>query len=844
VVFGRRDANDNLILGAPSDIAVLSNPQSLEQAYTQANSGAGPYTTTITVTTTGHGLVTGNYIVAANATGSLGTQIEGVFQVTVLSSTQFTYTVTTANIVGAGNLDWARAESVRLEFSIPSECESTAQGWFYQIYRSGQQDVDVGIFSDFKLIEEKTLSSAELTARVAFYIDDVDDILLGSELYTNENTREGELQANFRPPLCDDLALYKNHAIYGRATTRQLVAFDLVDPTKLANGDYILVTSDVTVKRYVARTGVGNSTVIGTGSSSSGLLVTYTSHGLSNGDTVYVSLVVGAGLAVGTYYVVSAAANTFKLSLTSGGAAIAYTAETQIYFEGVTNGTYPIFQLSQSSSASVRLRDTASGLIRAINRDSTSLVYGQYISGPQDVPGKMRLQAKGFIATVYVTANTTTAGTAFSPELTTSTGDTNAVKSTNDVLKHCFFSAKQGEPEAVPLVNFFAVGAKNKAILRVVALRDSLIIIKEDGIFRVTGDTVTNFVVTPLDTTVFCVAPDSVDIINNQVPLLSNQGVCLVTESSVAIISRKIESAIQPILGQADLAAQTTGVAYESERLYLLTTTEANTTTASITWAYNTLTDEWSSWDTLMLAAALGPADKLYYVSPDNRIYRERKQQTKLDFCGQNYDITVTSVSSDKTTAVIVMPALVTPEVGDVIVKGTNINRIKISPVNVGGTSYLVTFYRQSNLEAADTPILYARFESQVKFAPFHAGLVGRAKHFAQFQAHTRGDEITRADVFFTGDSYNGSESVTWYSQITRQGWGFFPWGFEPFGQPEGINLAIKSAPGPILRVYVPRFQARNSFIQAFIVHNDAAEQLELQAVSWSVRSYGERVSK
>jgi hypothetical protein len=843
VIFGRRDANDNLILSAPSSIVVLNN-NAIDATY--LGSGAGPYTITVT-TTSAHGLQTGNYV---NVTTAEAEAIEGISQVTVTSSTEFTYSVATAPSPNAGDLTFGISEKVRLIFGVPSECAATSQGWFYQLYRSGQQDVAIGIVSDFKMIEERTLTASEISNGFAIYDDDVDDILLGAELYTNENTREGELQANFRPPLCNDVALYKNHAIYAACTTRQLLAIDVVAPSNLATGNTVSFTSGATTRTYVARTGVGNTLTCSTSVANSGgaIQITINGHGLSAGWQVYISGATqssgaAAALADGYYFVKSPAANTFRISTSSGGADVSYTNEYHLYVEGVresVGGNY-IFTLSQSTSPSVQLRDTAEGLVKAVNRDTSSLLYAQYVSGANDVPGKMRFQSKGFIATVYAKASSSTAGLAFSPELPTTDG---TVKSTNDVLTHALFSSKLGEAEAVPLVNFFPIGSKNKAILRVAALRDSLIIVKEDGVFRLTGDSVFNFTVTPLDTTVFCVAANSLDVLNNTVTMLSQKGVCSISESAVGIITRKIEDAIQPIVGQTDLSAQTAGVAYESDGLYLLSTTEPTTTTKSKTYCYASDTDEWSSWDTLFTYAIVGPKDTIYYVGTDNIIYRERKLQSRIDYCGQNYSGTLVSVTSDKTGAVVTLPVGVIPQIGDALVYNGSISRISDPPTTAGGNDWNVVFYRQSAMVAGGAVILYSRYEAVIKFAPFHAGLVGRSKHFAQFQAHLRGDEVTRMTIYFTGDTYAGSESVDWVSQTIRAGWGLFPWGLEQWGQPDGINLAVGTGPAPIIRTYVPRFQARGTFIQAVLTHNEAAEAIELQAISWAVRSYGERVTK
>ncbi len=486
VIFGRRDANDNLILGAPSEVLVLDNSL-LSATYT--SSGGGPYTVTVT-TTNPHGLTSGAVVVTSGATD---TDANGTFTTTVTGATTFTYSVSSGDPT-SGSISVAVSRNTRLEASIPSEINSTAPGWFYQLYRSSQvSDVSTSIFSDFKLIDEKTLSSAEISAGVFFYNDDVDDILLGEELYTNQNSREGESQANYRAPKCDDLTLYKGNLIYGACTTRQLLQFNVIDASALASGDFVETKVDTTTRRYMARTGVGNQTVSASSiTSSSGLVVNYNAHGFANDDQVYVSNVTAGTLTAGTYYVVSKGTNTFKLSTTIAGSAVAFNSETGLDFQGtytkdtkitgkawvrasnvvtvtstahglssgflvyvtnsaggtpnVTAAVYqitvttvdaftfaetaandasgntldyepylPMFELDITASASLQLSKTARGLVKAINRDASSLIYASYISGISDIPGRIQTQNKGFTGAVYMRASSTGAGTAFSP---------------------------------------------------------------------------------------------------------------------------------------------------------------------------------------------------------------------------------------------------------------------------------------------------------------------------------------------------------------------------------------------------------------------------------------------
>ena len=841
VVFGYKDDNDNLILGAPSQINEIANNQIT--TATGAISGGGPYT--ITVTSTAHGLVTGQYLIFSDAesTGPIEEpNANGTYQITVTGANTFTYEVSSTPSGALTQLYYAFAMPVRLEITVPSEI-TTSLTWFYQVYRSSQQTISVGIFSDFKLITEQELSSAEISSNIAYFDDDIDDILLGAELYTNENSREGELQANYRPPLVDDVAFFKGHAIYAKATTRHLIDLAVIDTNSIATTDYIEVKSSLT-RRYVAQTGVGNQTVRATITSASGdIEITYNSHGFADGDSTHVDNISGS-LTAGTYYVINKTANTFEISLTKGGASASYTDETSCEVQGITEtvGDNPMFFLSEDTSASVRLRTTAEALTKAMNRDSSAEVYASYISGINDIPGKFRLQAKGFGTAISLSASDTTVALAFSPTFPTSFDSGTQVTSANEDLPHTFYSSKEQEPEAVPLVNRFPVGSENAAILRVAALRDSLIVLKQDGVWRITGDNPQNFSATLLDGTVICLASNSKDIINNQVAFLSNQGVCFVTESSVQILSREgIEDPIQPILGQAALATETAGIAYESERLYLLTTTKPNNPAASVTYAYNILTQEWSTWDRLFAGGVVGPGDKLFYIhKDDNDIQRERKNQDRTDYADQNHVATIDAINSLTVTATCTTTAF---QQGDMLIKDNVITHVDSVPELIAGNQYTFDVVSVNNLEVADTPTLYSRFERIIKLAPFHAGLVGRLKFFAQMSVHLRDNSMSKAEITFSGQTYGGSTVITWTSQTISAGWGSFPWGFEAWGQETGIELTTGTTPAPVMRIYIPPFQARNTFIQPIISHIQAGEPTNIQAFSFAVRPYGERLS-
>ena len=104
----------------------------------------------------------------------------------------------------------------------------------------------------------------------------------------------------------------------------------------LLNGVYQRPTDNTTarqtrgLRKAITTNRIAKGTTIGTGAavSASADTVTIASHGLSNGDKVYLLNNTAGGLSNDTtYYVVNSASGTFKLATTSGGTAIDVTAD-------------------------------------------------------------------------------------------------------------------------------------------------------------------------------------------------------------------------------------------------------------------------------------------------------------------------------------------------------------------------------------------------------------------------------------------------------------------------------------------------------------------------------------
>jgi hypothetical protein len=275
----------------------------------------------------------------------------------------------------------------------------------------------------------------------------------------------------------------------------------------------------------------------------------------------------------------------------------------------------------------------------------------------------------------------------------------------------------------------------------------------------------------------------------------------------------------------------------------MLTCSRPNDPTLSVLHIYNNLTDEWTTWDTLFTCGVVGPDDTLYLVDLNNSILVERKSQTRIDYSDQNYSSTILSVSPTGIDISFSVAAVI-PEAGDILVLGNVINRIKTLPSVIGVNQYACSLQVPTSLVPGNAPIFYKNIRSVIGTAPFHAGMTGRMKQYAQMQLHFRSDQCSRMNLFFVGDTYLGSNPVTWEALWNRAGWGYFPWAFDFFGQGNGIDLPIGTAPSPICRIYIPIQQQRTTFIQTYMTHTEAGEAINLQAQSWAIRAYAERVSR
>lgn len=360
-------------------------------------------------------------------------------------------------------------------------------------------------------------------------------------------------------------------------------------------------------------------------------------------------------------FTVDATGNTLTISTASSGKVTDALSGTMVGTPAVSitktqdgygeDATKNFVRLSTYLSPSVSIEDSARSLVNVMNRDNSGLVNAYYTSGPVDLPGQMNFESKSIDSITFdlITTNGTnddSFGKMFNPDLTT------YVSAENDVAANKVYFSKNGQPEAVPLTNSLTVGPKNKAILRIVALKDSLFILKEEAIYRLTGYNTATFNVTIFDNSASISAPDTAAILNNQIYCLTTQGISTISETGVGIISRPIENLINAITAPSfqDFSKIAFGVTYEADRSYLLFVQKKNTDTyATRCYRYNTFTQCWTSWNVTHRCGVVDAAkNKLYLGAADiNALEVERKTLTSRDYADRQYNRIMTAISTD-----------------------------------------------------------------------------------------------------------------------------------------------------------------------------------------------------
>lgn len=269
----------------------------------------------------------------------------------------------------------------------------------------------------------------------------------------------------------------------------------------------------------------------------------------------------------------------------SGGARLWVGSESYLMFGDLTGGT-----VSQEIEAQARR------VVLDINESSTAYA-AYYTSGVYDPPGKFVIERVGL------------ADAAFTVQTKSSGGVPNAVwgatlvpnlfspySSVANIYKNRVQHSVEGLFYAFPLSNTLSVGNEESAVMRIQALRDSLFVFKEDGLWKITGRG--PFYVEQINATCRLIAPDSLAVVDNTIFALTDSGVVAVSESGVETISIPVDDVFKALttVALSQTSAYTRAIAREANtelKVYFAVPTDEDSEYADQIFEWNVATETW-----------------------------------------------------------------------------------------------------------------------------------------------------------------------------------------------------------------------------------------------------------
>lgn len=497
--------------------------------------------------------------------------------------------------------------------------------------------------------------------------------------------------------------------------------------------------------------------------------------------------------------------STSLLSASSLSASDTITIGTEVFTAGTD------FQISTNPDPALAIEETVESLIEAVNNNSDCKCYAFYSSSDTDIPGKFTLQARDKNEdNITVTSSVPTA---FYPALDNQ-------KTVSEENKNRVYFSKPQQPEAVPILNYIDVGSANYDIKRIVALRDSLFILKSDGIYRISGETASSFTCKLFDGTTKIIATETAVAFNNMVYAVADQGIITISETGVSIISMPIENDLFELSEYANFATLSFAVAYGSDRKYILfVPTKPDDTTCTQAFIYNSYTNSFVRWDMSRSCGVVRPNEEkqgeLFLGTIDGVTYIERKTFTIEDYCDDEYQVTITASSEYQVTLASIPPEV---QVGFTIRQGRYSSIIEA----IDSDTKTLTLSNNSLYELDDATI-YTPIRKTIEWFPITCNNPSFFKHFREITFMFLEARFRNLSFTVYSDSSPDSES-TEIVATSLGAWGYGGWGNLPWGGDVGGRQAIRS--------YIPLEKSRCRWLDLSLTSNQAFTQFAVSGIS------------
>lgn len=764
---------------------------------------------------------------------------------------------------------------VELTFTIP---DSITTEYFYQIYRSTGTATAADQPSDeLQLVLQGNPTASEISLKEFTILDQTPYSLMRATLYTSPSL-EGIANANEEPPFASDMDIFKGSAFYANIRQKQRLPLALISVDFPSLGFYTDASAGITDLSDVV-TGIADTSQLKVGMRAVGADIPNDTQILEILSGTSVRLTSNAE-ATGTITI------EFQDRFSIGGVdywAGSTTDPLTETFEVDSSGTpgqninstaINLVEVVNKSTSNTRIYayyissvDDLPGQMlfeeRAIGGSSffATSTAGSSFSPPLPLetffvsnsgtnPTVITTNGNHGLTTgdiVYIFNTNSTplidgqhevtvlSPTTFSVPVNVSSGGNSGffilnddfAVSENDARQNRVAISKPGQVEAVPTYTYFDIGSANFPIQRVVALRDGIFFFKNDGVFRLSGESFSNFTVTLIDNTVALKVPESAVPFNNQVFCFTTQGVCAVTDSGVQIISVPIEDELLELSSEqyVNFTSASFGVAYESARLYMFfTVTEEEDEFATQAFVYNSLTDSWTRWPMSRTCGVVNTAiNKLFMAKPNSgQVLIERKSFTNDDYADEQYEITISSVDSLSQVTIVSATNVLA---GMTLVQGPR--RTLIEEVN----GFVLTLTPVNGLEVG-TADVYTPIENTLEWLPIDAENPGILKQFSEISLFFKNAAFSEILATFATNISTGEETIA-LSNGSSPGFGDLPWGQGPWGGALGGSA--------VLRTYVPREKQRGVWIIIRLETNEAFTGFSLQGISLMLNQMSSR---
>lgn len=658
-VLGRKDANGNIKLSAPSGRIVIPNPADVTIAIGGLVRSGNVVTATLTAGTS-HSFrpldrinltLSGGDVGNFDATDNIITAVTAT--TLVWSETAANYTSVAVVVIGSGS-KWTQ-----LSIDLPGEALATDFVQLYRTIAASGASTDPG--DEMYLAYERVLGSATAPFNI---IDTTPDAFLGEPLYTNANSGDGLEQANDRPPLAKDVALFDGRVWYANTTGRHRLELRLLGTgagvSGLQSGDVIAINA----RAFVAGTNFSVSTEY---SASLNIQRTISSFVYNTTEAI-----VGAK----TYATHDGDNGTGGVLIEEEGLASTFTdgasGAINAIYAGVSRAsafadplptTKTVTSASTTRTSNVVTMTTGSDHGFAIG-DVVMVAYRNDTLPSATFPTGLKTVATTPSATTFTYAETGANGTLSGTYFVYAT----SAKSIADTLPLMY--SKPGLPDAVPLLNFIQDIPRGQTVMRIAPLRQMLFVFLARGdIWTVSG--AFPYRVAKFDSTASLIAEGSLVEHANRLYCLTTQGVVAISEAGVEAVSTQIEPDLNVVVA-AETAAGTLGniraCSYESERQYRL---QLSSTNGYYVLIYNSLHRRWTrrTDTTSVWGVVRRSTDKLYEGMASNNVFQvERKARSRLDYAILSGTTSSGSAGSGQTATNVGLTSGV--QVGDIITAG------------------------------------------------------------------------------------------------------------------------------------------------------------------------------